>query len=133
MPKRKLAKKEDIILKMISDGITVTSICKGMGISRFTFYKYLNDNQDLKEAYQLARSSYSSEFRSDYEKLLVGAVVGTAKVDVIALKEMGVHSRWLESKGNPEEFGDTSKTMMQLKNGDTEINIAWMGSNDEVS
>ena len=37
MPKRKLAKKEDIILKMISDGITVTSICKGMGISRFTF------------------------------------------------------------------------------------------------
>jgi|TARA_R100001440_G_scaffold491_2_gene1385 hypothetical protein len=126
MPKRKLAKKEDIILKMISDGITVTSICKGMGISRFTFYKYLNDNQDLKEAYQLARSSYSSEFRSDYEKLLVGAVVGTAKVDVIALKEMGVHSRWLESKCNPEEFGDTSKAMMQLKNGDTEINIAWM-------
>jgi hypothetical protein len=39
---------------------------------------------------------------------------------------MGVHSRWLESKCNPEEFGDTSKAMMQLKNGDTEINIAWM-------
>jgi len=123
---RKLAKKEDIILRMVGDGISVSEICRGIGISRNTFYKYLNDNKDIKDAYEIAKSSFSSEFRSNYEGLLVGAVTGTAKVDVMALREMGTHSRWLESHCNSEDFGEKAKAMMHLKTGDTEINIAWI-------
>tara|TARA_R100000655_G_scaffold43527_3_gene79907 strand:- start:464 stop:868 length:405 start_codon:yes stop_codon:yes gene_type:complete len=124
MPK-KIAKKEDVILKMVSDGIAVSDICRGMGIGRSTFYRYLSDNKQIKEAYEIAKSSYSSEFRSNYENLLVGAVTGTAKVDVLALREMGTHSRWLESHCNSEEFGEKAKAMMKLKVADTEVTFGW--------
>jgi hypothetical protein len=133
---QKIVKSEDMIIQMVSDGISVSEICKGMSISRNTFYNYLNNNIELKNAYELAKSSFSSEFRSNFENLLVGAVTKTMDVDVMALREMGSHSRWLESHCNSDQFGEKAKQMMKITQGDTEVTYTWEtgdgSSNDTV-
>lgn len=131
MTKKELVlKSADVIERMLTEGSRTKDIAKKLGVSRTVFYEVINSNDDLKRLYKSAQAAHAAEYREYYEAALHGCMTGQRKIPPEYLRESGSHSRWLSSKAE-QGYKDESKAMMQIKDGDKEINIGWMTSGSD--
>lgn len=123
-------KNTDLIERMLIEGSTTASIADHLGVSRTQFYKIVNGDEQLKVLYKSAQAAHASEYREYYEAALHGCMTGQRKIQPEYLRECGSHARWLSSKVE-QGYKDEGKGMMQIKDGDKEINIGWMTSGSD--
>lgn len=100
------------VSEMLSSGQSITQVCGAIGISRVTFYKWLNDPS--KPEFQEAVEIGLAKGESKYEQKLLDIVDGTNKctraqlTSLIYLMKCRYKERWLEKQEIDAKIEHTS-------------------------
>ena len=112
------------IFKEISEGKTVSTVCKANGVGFRSFLGYINRDPLLHEQYIQARQAKAQLMCDKFEDMSnLGAPLkedGTVDMGMVQYLRFKADSmKWLMSKINPKEFGDKQEVTHHNNGGIT--------------
>lgn len=94
------------LCKRISEGETITAICKAMGFSTESVYRWADKYPDFRERYDRARKDQATSLIS---QLVDEFQANLTNENALAARTKSDLFRWIAARANPGSFGDTKR------------------------
>jgi hypothetical protein len=104
--------KQAEFIRIIADGGTWETACRGLGVSSFTLSKWLREDDDLAKQYARAREAQGDIYADRVVDTAMDPTIdpATARVRIDALK-------WAAGKRKPKVYGDSSQIALTGADG----------------
>ncbi len=98
------------------NGLTIEQIAKNLGISKVTFYKYMNEHTELSERLKKGKEVVDIEVENALLKRALGYKYNEVTKELVKDKETGEEELKITKVVTKEVVGDTTAQIIWLKN-----------------
>ena len=116
--------KKNKILKAITDGYTLVKACEDNNVSRATFYRHMDKDNDLSDTVKSAQRKSAEKALEDVEDMYQDSLHGRKRYDPNLLRDYASHVRWKVQKVLPDRFGEAKqRTGVEISDGT--LRVVW--------
>ena len=116
--------KKNKIVKAITDGYTLVKACEDNNVSRATFYRHMDKDNDLSDTVKSAQRKSAETALEDVEDMYQDSLHGRKRYDPNLLRDYASHVRWKVQKVLPDRFGEAKqRTGVEISDGT--LRVVW--------
>tara|TARA_R100001082_G_scaffold7671_1_gene4612 strand:+ start:287 stop:685 length:399 start_codon:yes stop_codon:yes gene_type:complete len=116
--------KKNKIVKAITDGYTLVKACEDNNVSRATFYRHMDKDNDLSDTVKSAQRKSAEKALEDVEDMYQDSLHGRKRYDPNLLRDYASHVRWKVQKVLPDRFGEAKqRTGVEISDGT--LRVVW--------
>ena len=116
--------KKNKIVKAITDGYTLVKACEDNNVSRATFYRHMDKDNDLSDTVKSAQRKSAEKALEDVEDMYQDSLHGRKRYDPNLLRDYASHVRWKVQKVLPDRFGEAKqRTGVEISDGT--LRVIW--------
>ena len=116
--------KKNKIVKAITDGYTLVKACEDNNVSRATFYRHMDKDNDLSDTVKSAQRKSAEKALEDVEDMYQDRLHGRKRYDPNLLRDYASHVRWKVQKVLPDRFGEAKqRTGVEISDGT--LRVVW--------
>lgn len=116
--------KKNKIVKAITDGYTLVKACEDNNVSRATFYRHMDKDNDLSDTVKSAQRKSAEKALEDVEDMYQDSLHGRKRYDPNLLRDYASHVRWKVQKILPDRFGEAKqRTGVEISDGT--LRVVW--------
>ena len=116
--------KKNKIVKAITDGYTLVKACEDNNVSRATFYRHMDKDNDLSDTVKSAQRKSAEKALEDVEDMYQDSLHGRKRYDPNLLRDYASHVRWKGQKVLPDRFGEAKqRTGVEISDGT--LRVVW--------
>ena len=116
--------KKNKIVKAITDGYTLVKACEDNNVSRATFYRHMDKDNDLSDTVKSAQRKSAEKALEDVEDMYQDSLHGRKRYDPNLLRDYASHVRWKVQKVVPDRFGEAKqRTGVEISDGT--LRVVW--------
>ena len=116
--------KKNKIVKAITDGYTLVKACEDNNVSRATFYRHMDKDNDLSDTVKSAQRKSAEKALEDVEDMYQDSLHGRKRYDPNRLRDYASHVRWKVQKVLPDRFGEAKqRTGVEISDGT--LRVVW--------
>ena len=121
--------KKNKIVKAITDGYTLVKACEDNNVSRATFYRHMDKDNDLSDTVKSAQRKSAEKALEDVEDMYQDSLHGRKRYDPNLLRDYASHVRWKVQKVLPDRFGEAKqRTGVEISDGT--LRVVWETGNE---
>ena len=116
--------KKNKIVKAITDGYTLVKACEDNNVSRATFYRHMDKDNDLSDTVKSAQRKSAEKALEDVEDMYQDSLHGRKRYDPNLLRDYASHVRWKVQRVLPDRFGEAKqRTGVEISDGT--LRVVW--------
>lgn len=116
--------KKNKIVKAITAGYTLVKACEDNNVSRATFYRHMDKDNDLSDTVKSAQRKSAEKALEDVEDMYQDSLHGRKRYDPNLLRDYASHVRWKVQKVLPDRFGEAKqRTGVEISDGT--LRVVW--------
>ena len=116
--------KKNKIVKAITDGYTLVKACEDNNVSRATFYRHMDKDNDLSDTVKSAQRKSAEKALEDVEDMYQDSLHGRKRYDPNLLRDYASHVRWKVQMVLPDRFGEAKqRTGVEISDGT--LRVVW--------